>query len=220
MKHMKIYSIDVTCPICEHEFKGQVLTDYKISGYREDFKPKFDEKEDLLKYYIWFCDKCHFSGYDERFKYLNNTLDFSNDIKNKILNLGKNKISLPYKFYRAGKIAEILKEDSMSIIDYYLKSYWTSKDNKNKKYHKKSKKKIYSISKEILNKSDDYDFEDLFVVRYLRGYLNYETNNLKQASYHFLDLIRMKHIPQKYRKYLNFAIKVVEEYKSENGFET
>ncbi len=217
---MKIYSIDVICPICEHKFRGQVLTDYKISGYREDFKPKFDDKEDLLEYYIWFCDNCHFSGYDERFNYLNNKLEFGEKIKNKILNLEKDKITLPYKFYRAGRIAEILDEDRMSVIDYYLKSYWTSKDRKIDKYIKKSREKISLASKRILDNIDNFDFEDIFVARYLMGYTNYEMKNLKQASYYFLDLVRMKHIPQKYKKYLDFAIEVLEEYDGENGFKT
>ncbi|TYB31501.1 MAG: DUF2225 domain-containing protein [Candidatus Mcinerneyibacterium aminivorans] len=215
---MKIYSIDVKCPICGSKFKGEVLTDYKIGGYRLDFKPKFEEKDDLLHYYIWFCNSCHFSGYDDKFNYEYNTVNFSEKIKKKIRNLEKNDIDLFYKFYRAGQIAQILKEDEMSIIDYYLKSYWIAKDKKKENSRLKSSQKILTLSESILKNSSNYDFEDIFVSRYLMGYINYEMDNFKKATFHFLDLVKMKHIPQKYKKYLNFAMKILEEYENDNGF--
>jgi len=205
---MESYKLNVKCPVCDYEFKGHVLSSYKIEGYRYDFKPIFNRKN-LLKYYIWFCKNCHFSGYDDRFTFKSYHRSYTDDEIKEIKSLKKYRINLPYKFYRAGEIGEILMEDNYSLLDYYLKSYWVSKDKKKKFWLKKSLKKLFELSQKI--KDNPKNNEEKFVSTYLLGYLNSTKENTDHANYHFLDLIRMKNIPQKYKKYFNFALEYLKE---------
>lgn len=209
---MNVYKLDVICPICSNKFKGDVLTEYNIKNYRYDFKPVFDEKEDLMKYYIWFCDECHFAGYENKFIYDKNKVEYSDEIIKSVKDLKKEKVSLSYKFFRAGEISKIFNESLNSQLDYYLKSYWISKDNKNDHFEEKSFLEILDISEQILKNKDNYSNEDIFSAYYLLGYLNFERGEYKEAAYYFYDLVKLKFVDAKYKKYIKFALKFLEDY--------
>ena len=209
---MKSYMLNVECPICGNKFKASVLTDFSVKGYTYDFMPIFDDGPELLNYYIWFCDKCHFSGYDNRFNYEKNKVSYGDEFIKKYNSLEKDKkITLAYKFFRAGDIAKLLNEKPISLIDYYTKSYWSAKIEKNDNYIEKSFFEVLSVADEIIRTCSDP--EALFLAYYISGYLNYEAGEFEQAAYFFSKLLNLKIIMPKYERYLKFASDFIKGYK-------
>ena len=211
---MKLFSVPVSCPVCGKSFKGQVLSEYHVEGYGLDFKPLFENGEDLLKYFIWFCPACHYSGYDNRFSFGKNRVSLEPEIIASVMELPKKSPAvLPYRFYRAGEIGEILGEKGVSLMDYFLKSYWTAKEMKKKEWIRKSSERILGLAEQIY--AETGESEELFIALYLAGTIYYEQGNMEEAAFQFARMMRIKMIPTQYDKQIKFALDFLKGHKNE-----
>jgi len=211
---MKLFSLQVKCPFCGKEFRGQVLSEYHVQRYDLDFKPVFENGESLLKYFIWFCPACHYAGYDNRFSYEKNHVELDPGTMEKIAQLEKkHPATLPYKFYRAGEIGALMGESGVSLMDYYLKAYWSAKEMKKKGWIRKSSKRLLELAELLYQEA--HESEELFIALYLSGLISYEKGDTDEAAFHFSRMMRMKMIPTQYEKQLKFALDFLKGHKNE-----
>jgi len=211
---MKLFTVPVTCPVCGTSFKGHVLSEYHVEGYTLDFKPLFENGEKLLKYFLWFCPACHYAGYDNRFSFGKNSVSLEPAFIEAVMRLPKKSPApLPYRFYRAGEIGELMGEKGVALMDYFLKSYWAAKDMKKKEWVKKSSQRILELAEQIYEEAGES--EDLFIALYLAGTIYYEQGNMEEAAFQFSRMMRIKTIPTQYEKQIKFALDFLKGHKNE-----
>ncbi len=202
---MKTYTLKVTCPLCGAKFKGEVLSDYEIDGYDYDFMPLFKDGPKLLDYYIWFCPECHFTGYDNRFTFEKNKAVIPDEIRETLATIPKLSVSLSYKFYRAGVIAEIFGESDVSLLDYFMKAYWAAKRDRSPVEKEEAALMVMEIADKIIRKGDPDDNEHQFIALYLSGLISMERGQNDEAAFFFSKLVSMKMLPATYKKHVSFA---------------
>ncbi len=212
---MRLFSVEAVCPVCGNAFKADVLADYNIERYDEDFRPVFEKDAKLLKYYIWFCQRCHFAGYDDRFIFKGNNVEYGDAELAKLKAIPRRRIqSLPYRFYRAGQISEALDDPPMNALDYYLKSYWTAKESSKREWINMSSRKIFENAERVYQTT--LDDEQIFLSLYLSGYIRMEAGDNEGAALYFSRLIRIKTVPAKYERFVRVALDFIRRYKSES----
>lgn len=209
---MKKYTLKVTCPLCNATFKGDVLSDYEISGYDYDFMPLFKEGTKLLDYYIWFCPTCHYAGYDNRFSFEKYTAVIPDEIREILLSIPKHTVTLSYKFYRAGVIAEIFGESDVSLLDYFMKSYWAAKRDASPVEKEEAAFKIMEVADRIIKAGEFADNEHYFIALYLSGLISTERGQNDEAAFFFSRLMSMKMLPASYKKHIAFATAFLREH--------
>ncbi len=212
---MRLFDVDAECPVCGNRFRSAVLAAYEVARYEDDFCPVFEKNANLLKYFIWFCSRCHNSGYENRFSYAGNEISYDEERIESIRSLKKERRTpLAYKFFKAGEISEITGESPITQMDYYLKSYWAAKRSSAGDWKNKSSEKIITVGGELYQVASNE--EDLFISLYLPGYIYMEKGAKKEAALEFSRLLKMKTLPAAYDRYLKVALEFLRRYKNES----
>jgi uncharacterized protein (DUF2225 family) len=168
-----LHLIELTCPVCEHEFRSQtVVATNGFGGKRTDFHERAAGMQPL-PYFVHLCTNCGYAGITRDF---GDEVDPSDRIKEHVwCELAPAlRHALPsgsLKYEHAAKVAEWLSTEPRYVADLYLRAAWCCVDEGDTEAERYFRRKAAWRFADALAQFDGVPPEERAVITYLIGEL-------------------------------------------------
>ena len=182
-----IVPIDLTCPVCDHEFESQTIGSCGHASMRTDFRPNYSGTNPV-PHFFHACPNCGFCGKLNTFKLTIDNLKFKKELKG-IPSLKNNSISVSLTaiIVRAVRCLEKMKEynikrlNELTLANKWVMAFWWSETAEERKKYGKI---TLDYLKQAINKEQVPDKWFLRYI-YLQGEIHRRIGNLEKANSFF-----------------------------------